>query len=137
MAPVEDTTKPNVVVQISRMGNQLPLLVWHPTIRYYCLVSKKYPFVTHFLNPQQVINFTKGKGQLTSIHNQQNLCKSSIYYESVFATKGVGHYLAYLRYVSIFDNFCMRVLMIFSKLYHQIIFNIREIKVSYRCHHGK
>ena len=73
--------------------------------------------------------FTKGKGQLTSIHNQQNLCKSSIYYESIFATKGVGHYLAYPRYVGIFGHFSMRVdnIMIFSKLYHQIIFNIWEI----------
>ena len=42
---------------------------------------------------------------ITTINNQQNLCKSSIYYESIFATKGVVHYLDYPRYVGIFEHF--------------------------------
>ena len=50
------------------------------------------------------------------------ICANQVY-ESIFATKGVWHYLDYPRYVGIFGHFCM----IFSKLYDKIIFNIWEI----------
>ena len=65
------------------------------------------------INLLKIIN--KGKWLFTTINNQQNLCESSIYYESIFATKGVVHYLDYPRYVGIFEHFCM------------IIFNIWKI----------
>ena len=79
-----------------------------------------------------------GKGQLTSINNQQNLCKSSIYYESIFATKVVGHYLANHGYVSTYlwsflHEGTYDFLKAISSNHLQYLGNL----VSHRCQHGK
>ena len=63
-----------------------------------------------------------GNGNLLLLLSSK-ICLNQIFIMSIFATKGIGHYLDDPRYEGIFGYFCM----IFSKLC-QMIFNIWKIQ---------
>ena len=92
MALVEDTTKTKSSPNFS--DGELAAIISMVTDNKILLLGiNKIPICATYRSP--LVNHLLSSKSFTSLNNQQNLCKSSIYNESIFATKGVGHYLAY------------------------------------------